>query len=76
MFDRVLNVLLLTGRYNTLPPPSCRRRFKLCLSVLLSNLIVLVWWDVSDVLVDGRFIKKIHQYGGEGIRSVDEMERV
>ena len=26
--------------------------------------------------VDGRIIKKIHQYVGEGIRSVDEMERV
>ena len=26
--------------------------------------------------VDERIIKKIHQYVGEGIRSVEEMERV
>ena len=47
MFDRILNVLLLTGRYKTPSPTADEGSNCIYLSVLRSKLIVSVWLDVS-----------------------------
>ena len=47
MFDRILNALLLTGRYKTPSPTADESSNCIYLSVLRSKLIVSVWLDVS-----------------------------